>query len=102
MKVTNRSAITINYKKPFVDWSNALTPELPMSEMMLGESTTYLIKEDFENADQCIKKYYKEIFELELDGQWTDENDWPQKLTFKLFNKWFSYEISDLVIDLKK
>ena len=102
MKILNRSAITINYKKPFIDWINALTPELPMSERMLGESTTYLVKADFENADQCIKKQYKEIFEMELEGQWTDENDWPQKLTVKLFNEWFSYEISDLVIDLKK
>lgn len=101
MKITNRSAITINYKKPFVDWSNALTPELSMNENMLGESTTYLVKADFDDAEKCIKKYYKEIFELELDGQWTDENDWPQKMTFKLFNEWFSYEISDLVIDLK-
>lgn len=101
MKVINRSAITINYNKPFVDWSNALTPELPMSEKMLGESTTYLVKGDFDNSEKCIKKYFKKIFEEELEGQWTDENDWPQNRTFKLFNEWFTYEISDLVIDLK-
>ena len=103
MKILNRKAITINYKKPFVDWTNALTPELPPKEANIpGESTTYLIKNDFKNADQCIKKYYTRIFEEELEGQWTDENDWPENLTFELFNEWFSYEISDMVVDLKK
>lgn len=100
MEIVNRSAITINYKKPFIDWSNALTPEFEMSEQMLGESTTYLVKGDFDNADKLIKKYFKKIFEEELEGQWTDENDWPQKRTFRLFEEWFSYSISDLVIEL--
>ena len=45
-------------------------------------------------------KNYKQLFEEELEGQWTDENDWPEKISFKLFNEWFSYEISDLVVDL--
>ena len=45
MKILNRKAITINYKKPFVDWTNALTPESPAKEAnILGESATYLIK----------------------------------------------------------
>ena len=100
MEIVNRSAITINYKKPFIDWSNALIPEFDMSEQMLGESTTYLVKGDFDNADKLIKKYFKKIFEEELEGQWTDENDWPQKRTFRLFEEWFSYSISDLVIEL--
>ena len=103
MKILNRKAITINYKKPFLDWTNALTPELQAKEAnILGESTTYLVKNDYENAEQCIKKHYKQIFEEELEGQWTDENDWPENLTFELFNEWFSYEISDMVVDLKK
>lgn len=100
MEIVNRSAITINYKKPFIDWSNALIPEFDMSEQMLGESTTYLVKGDFDNADKLIKKYFKKIFEEELEGQWTDENDWPQKRTFRLFEEWFSYSISDLVLEL--
>lgn len=100
MKIYNRSAITINYKKPFIDWNNALTPEFKMDAGMLGESKTYLTKEVFKNANQLIKKYYKTIFELELEGMWTDEKDWPQKRDFKTFCDWFTYEISDWVVDL--
>ncbi|WPR70664.1 hypothetical protein SLW70_12050 [Flavobacterium sp. NG2] len=100
MKVYNRSAITISYKAPFVDWNNQLTPDFQMDAGMLGESKTYLTKEDFEDANQLIKKYCKTIFELELEGIWTDENDWPQKRDFKTFCEWFHFEVSDWVVDL--
>lgn len=102
MKILERSSITISYKKPFIDWNNNLTPELALNISMLGESKTYLTKVDFENADQLIKKYFKEIFELELDGTWTDENDWPQNRNFSTFCDWFNFEISDWVTDLEK
>jgi hypothetical protein len=100
MKVINRGAITITYKKPFVEWNNRLFPDLPIFENMLGESKTYLVKDDFDDAEKVIKKHYKQIFELELESYWTDENDWPKNRDFKLFNEWFAYEISDWVVDL--
>jgi adenylate cyclase class IV len=102
MNVLNRSAITITYKKPFIDWNNALFPDLPIHENMLGESKTYLINEIFNNAGDVIKKRYKEIFETELEGICIDENEWPAKRNLKSFNEWFSYEISDWVMDLSK
>lgn len=100
MKVYNRSAITIGYKKPFIDWNNQLTPDFLIDENILGESKTYLTKEDFEDPNQLVKKYFKVIFELELEGIWTDEADWPQQRDFKTFMEWFSYEVSDWVVDL--
>ena len=100
MSVINRDAITITYKKPFVEWHNKLFNETNLLENMIGESTTFLIKAGFDNADKAIKKYYKVIFEAVLEGVWTDENDWPQKRNWKTFNEWFTYEISDWVVDL--
>ncbi|MDI1234540.1 MAG: hypothetical protein PSX81_09680 [bacterium] len=102
MNILNRSAITISYKKPFIDWNNDLTPDMLLEENMLGESKTYLTNAFFDDAEKLMKKYFKDIFEMELEGMWTDENDWPQKRTFKLFNEWFNYEVSDIVIDLSK
>ena len=102
MNVISRSAITITHKKPFIDWNNALFPDMPLHENMLGESKTYLIDELFDNAGKVIKELFKEIFETELEGICIDENDWPAKRNFKLFNEWFSYEISDWVMDLSK
>lgn len=102
MEVLNRSAITISYKKPFIDWNNTLFHDMPMHENMLGESKTYLINQLFDDAEKALKKYYKEIFETELEGICIDENEWPDKRTFKLFNGWFTYEISDWVMDLSR
>ncbi len=102
MNILNRSAITVKAKQPFIDWANALTPELPMEINILGESKTYLTNPDFDNAEKHIKKYFKQIFEEELEGVWLDENDWPSKRDFKTFCEWFDFEISDMVIDLSK
>lgn len=102
MKVYNRSAITINYKKPFVDWNNQLTSDFQMDENILGESKTYLTQENFDDPIALVKKYCKAIFDLELEGIWTDEADWPQKREFKTFNEWFSFEVSDWVVDLDR
>lgn len=102
MNLLSRSAITISYKKPFIDWNNKLTPDMLLDENVLGESKTYLTDELFDDAEKLVKKYYKDIFEIELEGMWTEENDWPQKRTFKLFNEWFNYEVSDFVVDLSR
>ena len=58
MELINRSAITISYKKPFIQWHNALFADMPMHENMLGESKTYLVKSDFDDAQKLIKKHY--------------------------------------------
>ena len=85
MKVYNRSAITVKGKQPFIDWANTLTPAYPMEINVVGASHTYLTDPDFDNAEKHLKKYFKLIFEEELEGIWTDENDWPQKRDFKTF-----------------
>jgi hypothetical protein len=102
MQIINRSAITVTYKKPFIDWHNNLTPDTPYNEKMIGESSTYLIPELSDNAYDVIKKCYREIFETELFQIWTDENDWPPRISLKLFHEWFSVEISGWVYDLDK
>jgi len=75
MRILERSALTITYKKAFVDSNNKLSSELFLHENMLGESKTYLTKVDFDDQEKLIKKHYRTIFELELEGIWTDEND---------------------------
>jgi hypothetical protein len=100
MELIDRSAITISHKQPYIQWHNALFSDMLMEENILGESKTYLVKLDFDDAEKLMKKHYKQIFESELEAIWTDENDWPQNRNWKLFNEWFHYEISDFVMDL--
>ncbi|MFK7032763.1 hypothetical protein [Flavobacterium oreochromis] len=102
MKILNRSAITVSAKQPFVDWANALTPELLMEVDILGESHTYLTNPDFDNAEAHLKKYFKQVFEEELESVLTNQEDWPQKRDIKTFYEWFDIEVSDWVQDLSK
>ncbi|MDD3321444.1 MAG: hypothetical protein PHS59_08375 [Paludibacter sp.] len=102
MKILNRTSITVTFKKPFIHWNNNLFPDSLMEVNILGESSTYLVTESTGDADKLLRKYYKEIFENELFQMWTDENDWPQKISYELFNEWFSVEIAGFVYDLPK
>jgi hypothetical protein len=99
MHIINRSAITVSYKQPFIDWHNNL---MSSNEKMLEESSTYLIPELADNTADILKKYFLEIFETELFQMWTDENDWPPNITISLFHQWFRAEISGWVYDLGK
>lgn len=100
MNIYSRGAITITHKKPFIDWNNRLFPDFNMYENILGESKTYLVQEIFNDADKLVKKHYKEIFEIELEGICIDENEWPKVRSYKVFCEWFSFTVSDYVIDL--
>ena len=95
-----KSAITISYKKPFIDWNNKIFPELPMEEDMLGESSTYLVKVDFDDPEALLEKHFKEIFKDELSNITDDENKWPSPLNIDLFADWFYVEVSDTVAEL--
>jgi hypothetical protein len=100
MKILERSAITIAYKKPFIEWNNAVCPEILMYENILIPSKTYLIEGISDNAKTTIEQHFKEIFEIELRGICSDESEWPSNRNIELFYEWFSCEISDFVIDL--
>ena len=76
-----------------------MAPDLPLSLGVLGESKTYLTNPDFDDAEKHLKKYYKEIFENELEGIWLDENDWPQKRDYKTFCEFYKDTVVALIND---
>jgi hypothetical protein len=102
MRTVNRGSIIVVPKQPFYDWANSLDPEHKMSPDDNAENCCYLIRDDHESDDieKVVRKYYKEIFENELFGMWTDESAWPQNRTFKLFKEWFSFYSGSLTFDL--
>jgi len=96
----NRNAILIKAKKPFYDWINYVDPEFPVVDN--DEGTVYLVKEMQTTAkiESWLKRNFDQIFKNELNDYHTDENDWPQKRTYKIFKEWFSVEISSMIVDL--
>lgn len=98
----NRNAIVIKPKKPLFDWINFIYPESPVSEK--EEGNIYLIREKDSNEaiEKWLKRNFDQIFQNELNDWHTDEKDWPQKRTFKIFQEWFEYEIHSMVLDLEE
>ncbi|HEY4325637.1 MAG TPA: hypothetical protein VGN20_16695 [Mucilaginibacter sp.] len=98
----NRSAIIVKAKQPFFDWMNALDPENPVETPTDG--TVYLVK--FANNNNTVEKWLKrnfdKIFINELNDWWTDEDDWPQKRTYKLFTEWLDTEVQATVLDIEE
>jgi hypothetical protein len=97
----NRCAILVKAKKPFYDWINYVDPEFPVQDN--DEGTVYLLKEleSREKIENWLKRNFLKIFDNELNDYHTDENDWPQKRTYKVFNEWFTVEIASMIVDLE-
>ena len=103
----NRAAIILRYRDPAVRWINEADPyddDPGMTrEVVNTERTVYLIRaEDAETStavEEWIKLNYRQLFEAELEGWYTDPTLWPQDLTLQLFREWFDVECHSVLID---
>jgi len=95
----NRSVIIIIPQKPFFDWINYLEPVHPIHVLQDHNSILLPIEYSYQDAADFIKKNYDLIFEDHLFSMWTAEEEWPQKRTFKVFNEWFSWQFSSMIVD---
>lgn len=100
-KIINRNAIVVKPKKPLLDWINFLYPD-PENPVTQVEGDIYLIQEmdSTEEIEKWLKRNFDQIFQNELNDWHTDEKNWPQKRTFKIFQEWFEYRIHYMVLDL--
>jgi hypothetical protein len=74
----NRHAIVVKPKQPLLDWINALYPDMAKDG---SETVVYLVKErqGYQHTETWLKKHFAGIFENELEGRHTDENDCRKK-----------------------
>lgn len=105
--MVNRTALLLRYNKPAIQWINDADPvedAIALTEKEVNmEHTVYLISgEDGENGETqqaWIKRNFRQLFESELEGWYTDPELWPKPLTLKLFHKWFDTEFNTMIID---
>lgn len=98
----NRHLVLIEPTTVFLDWARKF-PSVDQAltlEELLEDNTTYLIPENEENPDAWLKRNYKIIFDVELDGWCTDPSLWPKVRSFKAFKTFFKVRFSSLIIDL--
>lgn len=98
----NRNVLVAEPTEVFLEWAkrNPDTDlELTMDEL-LADSTAYLIPEQEGNAQSWLRRNFKTIFEIELDGWCTDPSRWPVDRSYKAFKKYFRVHFCSSVIDL--
>ncbi|MGM0442490.1 MAG: hypothetical protein ACQEQC_08745, partial [Elusimicrobiota bacterium] len=110
--IVNRSVLTVTPGEPFIDWVVDCSKKYDKPGNRLKQSSIetegfdskyiYLIP-DFDNNDRYNKfmqKHCPDIFEDILGGWYTIPKFWPEKRNWRVFKKWFRYEINTMVQDL--
>ena len=97
----NRQAVILTPKQPYIDW---------VRKVSIGDkysfeghvNVIYLISEtsDKDDAIAILRRKSKTIFETELSSWVVFENAWPIQRGWKTFNKWFSFNIIEIVYDI--
>jgi hypothetical protein len=91
-----------------VRWINEADPTPSEHEVTLEhvneERTAYLIDdtagEDPPTFERWLRRNYVALFEMELEGWYTDPALWPQDRSYQLFREWFQPECHTVVIDI--
>ncbi|MBU4487279.1 MAG: hypothetical protein KKD38_10180 [Candidatus Delongbacteria bacterium] len=101
--VANRSFIAVKPKAPFAKWVNEHSESKITEEDICTERNLYMIEEleegTPEEVDKFLKKHYEGIFINELWGWYTDEDYFPENISFKMFKDWFEYESIEMCWD---
>jgi hypothetical protein len=106
--VVNRGALILRYKEPAVRWIREVDPDGDSDDVSLEsvneERTIYLINQrdgaDLGRLEVWLKKNYAQLFELELEGWYTDPELWPRKRSYEIFREWFAPEYHSVLNDL--
>ena len=99
----NRCVVTVTAKEPFLHWLRSILREdaTTLNEVNL-DASAYLLP-DYQDDDErqlLLARYFDLIFERELFGWCTVEEDWPQNRDLLLFTRWFDVEFHSVIVDL--
>lgn len=98
----NRTAITVIPKLPFFNWLKKVVFAGIQRPSLIENNTLYLIDalKDKKGIEQWLKKNFDQVFSSKL-SEWTgEEDDWPEKRTYKMFLEWFDVKICSMIYDL--
>lgn len=106
--MVNRGAFLLRYLPGAVAWINGVDPQPGAPPLTLAaandELTVFLVDdavlESPETFHRWLRRNYRPLFELELEGWYPDRAVWPKELTFALFLTWFRPERHSVVVDL--
>jgi len=100
----NRGAVILEPTDEYLRWAKN-APD-PMPDLTLAtlqdEAHVYLIPQfDFGgDSEAWLQSNYLPMFEEELQSWCTDEDSWPEDLSYENFRTFFSVHITSLIFDL--
>ena len=100
----NRNILIIEPTEVFLEWAKKYPDEdanLALNELV-EDAAAYLIPEQEAGPEAWLRRNFKTIFEIELDGWTTDRSCWPADRSFKAFKKFFRLHYCSTVVDLAK
>lgn len=103
----NRAALILRYREPAVKWVNDADPYDASPEITIDDinhdRTVYLISdedaESGESVNEWVELNYLTLFEVELEGWYTDPSLWPEDRSLEAFHSWFHVECNTVIID---
>ena len=103
----NRHLILLVPKQPVLDWLATIDDELGKTltlDSLRDDDDGFLIPEGAadgtDEAINWVEKRWRMFLEHYLDSWVSDESQWPQKLSLKLFREWFDIEYHSMLWDL--
>jgi len=100
----NRNILVVEPTELFLEWAKK-SPDDDMGltlKELVADMTAYLIPEQDADAKSWLRRNFKTIFEIELDGWCADPSLWPKDRSMKTFRKFFRVHYCSSVIDLAK
>ena len=99
----NRSVAIIKPKQPFVDWINTQSSpgDMVSLEDVRKDCMAVLLPQydDNQEAIGYVKKLCIWVFETHLKTEFRKKKNWPNKIDYETFNKWFDVELHSITID---
>ena len=102
LPTVNRFAVMLVPNEAFLHWAQSCfedESELTL-EAVRQEPTVYLIPEGGEEPERYLPKHYETMLVQELGGWCTDEESWPDDLSFRTFRSFFEVQVTSMVFDL--
>ena len=102
MEYVDRMALLVRPKQPYIEWANSFDGGGPQYESTQHSAKIYLIDEVTDPSDvkKVVRRYWRDIFEEELNAWMRTPEVWPNRRTLGVFLQWFDVKVCDMVTDL--
>ncbi|MDO9511019.1 MAG: hypothetical protein Q7J34_04610 [Bacteroidales bacterium] len=87
-------AVVLHARQAYVEWINILEEDHNICLNQIPPSV-YLLEQKKLSAepDSILRRYYKAMFDKQLQNWWQYPSAWPKKRDYRLFKLWFDAEV---------